>query len=130
MSSGRGKAVTSEKNAVAFATGNTGPAMASASSALAALKELRAMWQSLKSVSVSDLAGAGGGGGGGGDNAVDPSIWIDTVERWYNLMQKIAKLEKEITHEETLRSKLESDWNANGNHYYASQKRSLEALRD
>ena len=131
MSSGRGKAVTSEKNAVAFATGNTGPAMASASAALAALKNIRAMWQALQNVSVSDLAGAGGGGGGGGgDKAVDPSIWIDTVERWYNLMQKIAKLEKEITHEETLRSKLESDWNANGNHYYASQKRSLEALRD
>ena len=131
MSSGRGKAVTSEKNAVAFATGNTGPAMASASAALAALKQLRAMWESLKGASISDLAGAGGGGGGGGgDKAVDPSIWVDTVERWYNLMQKIAKLEKEITHEETLRSKLESDWNANGNHYYASQKRSLEALRD
>jgi len=47
MSSGRGKAVTSEKNAVAFATGNTGPAMASASAALAALKNIRAMWQAL-----------------------------------------------------------------------------------
>lgn len=137
MSNGRGKAVTSEKSAIAFAGGNIngGPAMASASAALAQLKKLRAMWESLKNASVSDLAGAGGGGGGGGgggDNAkvVDPSIWVDTVERWYNLMQKIAKLEKEITHEETLRSKLQSDWNANGNHYYASQKRSLEALRD
>jgi len=94
MSNGRGKAVTSEKNAVAFATGNTGPAMASASAALAALKQLRAMWESLKGASISDLAGAGGGGGGGGggdkSKVVDPSIWIDTVERWYNLMQKIA----------------------------------------
>ena len=134
MSKGRGRAVTNERNAVAFATGNVeGPAMASASAALNALKQLRAMWESLKSASISDLAGAGGGGGGGGgDNAkiVDPSIWVDTVERWYNLMQKIAKLEKEITHEEKLRSKLSSDWTANGNHYYASQKRSLEALRD
>lgn len=135
MSSGRGRAVTNERNAVAFATGNTGPAMASAGAAVAQLKRIRAMWESLLQASVSDLAGSGGGGGGGGgggDNSkvVDPSIWVDTVERWYNLMQKIAKLEKEITHEETLRSKLQSDWNANGNHYYASQKRSLEALRD
>lgn len=133
---GHGKPVTSERNAISWAKGNAeGPAQASASAALNALKQLRAMWESLKSASISDLAGGaggGGGGGGGGDNAkiVDPSIWVDTVERWYNLMQKIAKLEKEITHEEKLRSKLSSDWTANGNHYYASQKRSLEALRD
>jgi len=40
MSSGRGRAVTNERNAVSFATGNIdgGPAMASASAALAALK--------------------------------------------------------------------------------------------
>jgi len=87
MSSGRGRAVTNERNAVAFATGNMeGPAMASASAALNALKQLRAMWESLRSASVSDLAGGGGGGGGGGgDKIVDPRAWIDTVERWYNL---------------------------------------------
>jgi len=66
------------------------------------------MWKALKSASVSDLAGAGGGGGGGGgkNKIVDPKAWVKTVERWYNLTQEIAKLEKDITHEETLRSKL------------------------
>ena len=134
MSSGRGHAVTNERNAVSFATGNVdgGPAMASASAALAALKQLRDMWESLKSASVSDLAGAGGGGGGGGggNKIVDPKAWVKTVERWYNLTQEIAKLEKDITHEETLRSKLQSDFNKNGTHYYNSQRLSLKALRE
>ena len=134
MSSGRGRAVTNEHNAVSFATGNVdgGPAMASASAALAALKQLRDMWEALKSASVSDLAGAGGGGGGGGggNKIVDPKAWVKTVERWYNLTQEIAKLEKDITHEETLRSKLQSDFSKNGKHYYNSQRLSLKALRE
>ena len=90
------------------------------------------MWESLLGASVSDLAGAGGGGGGGGgkDKIVDPKAWVKTVERWYNLTQEIAKLEKDITHEETLRSKLQSDFNKNGTHYYNSQRLSLKALRE
>ena len=105
--------------------------MASASAALAQLKALRAMWESLKGASVKDLAGAGGGGGGGGgDKAkiVDPKAWIDTVERWYNLMQEIAKLEQQITYQEQIRTKLQSDWQANGKAYFSSQKKSLDAL--
>ena len=128
---GRGRAVTNEHNAIALAAGNTGPAMASASAALAALRQLRAMWESLRNASVSDLAGGGGGGGGGGgtqNNVVDPKAWVDTVERWYNLTQEIAKLEEEITHQETIRTKLQSDWQKNGNAYYRSQKESLKAL--
>lgn len=133
MSNGRGRAVTNERNAVSFATGNVdgGPAMASAAAALAALKQLRAMWESLLNASVSDIAGGGGGGGGGGnDKIVDPKAWVKTVERWYNLTQEIAKLEKDITHEETLRSKLQSDFSKNGKHYYNSQRLSLKALRE
>ena len=129
MSSGRGRAVTNERNAVAFAQGNIdgGPAMASASAALNALKQLRAMWESLLGASVSDL-GKGGGGGGGGDKVIDPKAWIDTVERWYNLMQEIARLEQQITHEEKLRAKLQSDFQKNGKAYYTSQKLSLDSL--
>ena len=133
MSNGRGRAVTNERNAVSFATGNVdgGPAMASAAAALATLKQLRAMWESLLNASVSDIAGGGGGGGGGGnDKIVDPKAWVKTVERWYNLTQEIAKLEKDITHEETLRSKLQSDFSKNGTHYYNSQRLSLKALRE
>jgi len=78
------------------------------------------MWEALKSASVSDLAGAGGGGGGGGggDKTTTPKEWVKTVERWYNLMQEIAKLEAQITHEEALRSKIQSDFGKNGKHYF------------
>jgi len=85
-SSGRGKAVTNEKKATSLATGNVqGPAMASASEALAALKQLRALWQSLAGMSVADLAGkAGGGGGGGGKDSAARAAFIKDLERWYN----------------------------------------------
>jgi len=83
--SSRGTPTTNEKNAVSFATGNWngGEAMASASAALTALKQLRSMWQSLKGLSAKDLAGAGGsGGGGGGSNTA--KAFIKDLEKWYN----------------------------------------------
>jgi len=130
MSKGRGRAVTNERNAVAFAKGNIGggPAMASASAALATLKQIRAMWDSFLKASAKDLAGAGGSGGGGGGGKdkggkgsdAGRKSFIEDVERWYNLMQEIAKLEKVINHEETLRAKLEGDLHKNGSAYYKS----------
>jgi len=110
-SAGRGKAVTNEKKATSLATGNAqGPAMASAAAALAELKRIRAMWQSMLDASLSDLgqqAGGGGGGGGGGKdkNKIDPGFIAD-LERWYNLLRQIDKLEKDINYQETLRNKL------------------------
>ena len=126
-SSGRGHAVTSEKKAISYAKGNIhgGPAKASAAAALAALKQLRAQWQALADLSAKDLAGKGGGGGGGGGNAA----FIKDLERWYNLLQEIAKLEQKITYEQTLRKKLASDLNPNGEAYAKSQGRNLEYLR-
>ena len=139
MSKERGRAVTNERNAVAFAKGNIGggPAMASASAALAVLKQIRSMWQSLLSATAKDLAGAGGSGGGGGGGKdkggkgsdAGRKSFIEDVERWYNLMQEIAKLEKVINHEETLRAKLEGDLHKNGSAYYKSQKESLSAIQ-
>lgn len=130
MSPGRGQALTNERNAVAFATGNMngGPAMASASAALAALKQLRSMWQSLLNSSVKDLAGAGGSGGGGGGS--DSSAFIKDLEKWYNWLQKIAQLEQEITMEETKRNKIASDMVAHGQDYFKSQLVSLEKLKE
>lgn len=126
-STGRGKPITNERNAVAFAAGS-GPAQASASSVLATLKALREMWRNLASnTSLSQLAGLGGGGGGGGGrNYAD---FTKELEKWFNLLQKIAKLERDITHQETLRNKLESDRLINGNAIYESQKRTLDALK-
>jgi hypothetical protein len=61
--------------------------MASAAAALAALKQLRAQWQSLANINAQDLAGTGGGGGGGGG---DPKAFIKELEKWYDWLQQIA----------------------------------------
>ena len=107
--------VTNEKKAVSFATGNAnGPAMASASEALAALKQLRAMWESLRNASLKDMGGmsggSGGGGGGGGNDDTKQAVAGVTaeVERWYNWLTKIETTEEHInklTKEHTLLEK-------------------------
>lgn len=108
--------VTNEKKAVSFATGNAnGPAMASASEALAALKQLRAMWESLRGASLKDMGGmsggsGGGGGGGGGNDETKQAVAGVTaeVERWYNWLTKIETTEEHInklTKEHTLLEK-------------------------
>ena len=124
----RGRAVTNERKATSLATGNIkgGPAMASAADALASLKQLRAMWKQLASLSIGDLGKKAGGGGGGGG---DLGSFIADLDRWYTLMQKIAALEKQINYEEKLRTKILSDREINGNAYYESQKRSLAAIK-
>jgi hypothetical protein len=66
--------------------------------------------------------GAGGGGGGGGSDKEQAAVNAE-IERWYNLLQRIDKLEKDINYEEKLRSKIESDRAANGKAYYESYKR-------
>lgn len=136
---GRGKPITNERNAVAFATGNVpsnGPAMASASAALAALKQIRAMWASMLKASAKDLgsqAGRGGGGGKGKDDTGDkykqPTNVIRDIQRWYNLERQIAKLEAEITYQQKLQSKYETDRVANGQLIYESQRKQLESLQ-
>jgi len=131
---GRGDPVTSERAATSFATGNArGDAMASASQALAALKQIRAMWQSMLDASMKDLgakANSGGKGGGGGSNKGNKTnaAFIADLERWYNLLRQIAKLESKINYEEQLRSKISSDMIQNGTAYYDSQKRTLDYL--
>lgn len=144
---GRGRAVKNERTSVALASGNTsGPAMASARAALAALKQIRAMWQSMASASSKDLgsqagrnSGGGGGGGGGGDkdNKQDDKVegWQATnstaeIQRWYNLLRQIAKIEEEITHQNNLQDELLSSRIANGKAIYQSQKRELALLTD
>ena len=129
MSTGRGKAVTNERNAISFAKGNIhgGPAMASAGAALAALKQLRAQWQSLLGLSTKDLASKGGGGGGGGGKN---AAFIKELERWYNYLQRIAQLEKEINYEEAKRNRIKSQFDKSGKAYYQSQKESLKDLQE
>ena len=127
MSKTRGKAVTNERVATSFAKGNVngGPAQASASQALSALKQLRNQWKALMNLDPSQMAGAGGGGGGGGD----PKAFLKDLEKWYNWLQQIAQLEKEITYEETKRSKIQSDMIAHGQDYHKSQMETLKYLQ-
>ncbi len=136
-SAGRGKAVVSDKKAVSLATGNTqGPAMASAQAALAALKQLRAMWDALSHASISDLgskAGLGKSGGGGGKDK-DKALKLDAgyikdLERWYNLLRQIERLEEDINYEEKLRSKHMADTISHGKEIYESYKREYDMLQ-
>ena len=135
--SGRGRPFTNISNALSFAKGSLegGPAMASAAAALAALKQLRAMWASMLNASAKDLgsqAGRGGGGGGGKDengNYKQPTNVIKDIERWYNLERQIANLEKEITYQQKLQAKYESDRVANGEKIFETQRKQLEALQ-
>ena len=134
--SSRGKAIGGEKRAVAHAKGNVeGPAMASASAALSALKNIRALWDSILNASLQDLgskAGLGkssGGGGGGKNGAVLDAGYIRDLERWYNLLRQIDRLEQDINYQEQLRSKLEADSVSNGREIYESYRRSYEMLQ-
>jgi len=68
-----------------------GPAAANAQKTLATLKQLRAMWSKLAEASIVDLAGAV-------NKKNKVGSWVADVERWYNLLQKIARLEKEINY--------------------------------
>lgn len=129
---GTGEPVTNERKAVAFASGNvSGPAMASASDALAELYKLRAMWQGLLDASVSELGGKaggqglgsgkgpgsgggspGGGSGGSGSGEEIASV-VGDLDRWYNLLRQIAKLEQQITMEQAKRENMRSGYDRN-----------------
>ena len=128
---GHGKPVTNERKATSLATGNVhgGLAMASASDTLAQLEQLRAMWEAIAKMPVSDLgkkAGSGGGGGGGGSD--DTKAFIGDLQRWFNLEQQIAKLEKDITEQQKIRAKLMGDQVAHGKQIYESYRKEFDAL--
>jgi len=92
--------------------------MASAGDVLATLRNLRSLWERLRNLNASSLSALGGtgGGGGGGENS-----FLKELERWFNLLQDIARLEREINYEEKLRSRLQSEIVTNGTAIYESQ---------
>lgn len=107
-STGRGTPVTNEKKATAFASGN---AMADAATALAELKQIRAMWKALldaDSATLGKKAGSGGSGGGGSNKETGPVEY--DLERWYNLLRQISKLEQQITYEQAKRENMQSGY--------------------
>ena len=138
LDTSRGTPVTNEHNATSFAKGNIngGPAMASAQAALAQLKQIRAMWDAMLHAGIEQLgskAGRGKSGGGGGSNK-DKVVKLDAgfirdMERWYNLLRKIERLEKDLSYEEKLRAKHMADTVAHGKEYYESQRKSYDMLQ-
>ena len=105
---GTGKPVTNERNATALATGTTGSAKASAQDALKELYEIRAMWQSLLNASSKNLGQKAGGSGGGNDK--ENKAFLHNLERWYNLLRQIEKLEQQITYEQAKRANMQSGY--------------------
>ena len=115
----------------------TGPALASASAALSALKQIRAMWQRMLDASAKDLGsqagrggkgGGGGGGGGGKDDKDQPKTTTADIQRWYNWLRQIEHIEMHITEQEKYQSQYESDRVANGELIYKTQKDRLKLL--
>ena len=127
MSNTRGRAVTNEQNAVAYAHGNLngGPAHPNENKGNVGQKQ-------------RDTAGGGSIIKNGAhiisNTAVGAAVeeiseaFIKTLDIWYNYLQEIAKLETQLSYEETLRSKLQSDFNKDGQAYYDSQTRSLQQM--
>ena len=120
-STGRGRVVTNEKNATSYATGN---AKASAAEALQELINIRAQWQALLNKSAKDLGQKAGGGGGGGGGGTDPKTITHDLERWYNLLRQIEKLEQKITLQQAKRANMK-----NGYDYVDSLEKELGLLR-
>ena len=115
-SAGRGSAVTNEKKATSFATGNV--AMATASEMAQRWHAIADMFKNLGSVSARKLA-SGGGGGGGKDEAIN----LHDLDRWYNLMRQIEKIEEQITYQQKLRENMR-----NGSDYIKSLEYELALL--
>lgn len=131
---GRGNAVNGDKAAISFAKGTEGPAMASAAAALSQLRQIRAMWQALLNASAKDMGSkgggsGGGGGGGGGGGEIDPGF-IHDLNIWYNLLQQIDKLEKDISYQEALQAKIQSDKNGSGRALYQSYAEQSKLLSE
>ena len=143
---GTGEPVTNERNAVAFAGGNvSGPAMANAKEALTELYKLKAMWQGLLDAAGSELGkkaggnglgsgkgpgggggspGGGGGDGGGSGSGDDIASVVGDLDRWYNLLRQIAKLEQQITNEQAKRENMMNGFDRN-----ESLKKELDLLK-
>lgn len=105
-SAGRGRAITNEKKATSYATGNV--AMASASETVAKLRELRALWESLLNQDFKSLTQAAGGGGGGGSEEAKKFLY--DLDRWYNLLRQIEKVEEQINYQQALRQNMQSGY--------------------
>ena len=114
----------SEKKSVAMATGNvTGPARAkSTDDEIKEIDDVIRFWQSLINFGAKDLGTKAAGGAGGKGGEIDPGFLGD-LERWYNLLRQIAKLEQQISYEQAYRANLQSGYD-----YVISLEKELRIL--
>ena len=68
-------------------------------------------------------SGGDGGGGGSGGDGEDVFAYLHDLERWYNLLRQIEKLEQQITYEEAKRENMLSGFDRN-----ASMEKELKLL--
>ena len=125
-SSTRGRAITNERNAVAYATGSIhgGHAMPGGGN----IVDVNNKYRGAGSVWEAGFNAANTTKKSDDDKAL--KSFLKELERWYNWLQKIAYLEKEISYQEALRSKYQSDFTRTGAEYYDSQIKTLGLLKD
>ena len=151
--SGRGKPVTNEKKAVSYATGNvSGNALAAAisndslSQTIKQLKAMRDLFKSIANASFKDLGGFASSSkskdksskstpvttkdenGNETTTIIKIARVTDEINRWYNLMRQIDKLDKDIAYSEKLINKYQADRVANGDKIYQNYKTQLKML--
>ena len=91
------------------------------------------------SVLAHNKGGKGGGGGGGGDSEgeeeeifapIEYGTITEEIQRWYDLLRQIDKLEQDISYQQALRKKYESDRVANGEKIYSTYQNELRMLKE
>ena len=121
--SSTGKPITNERKAVARAKGNvSGPALANANT----LKEAKGVWRRIQEMSgiFSGFGGDAGNGGGAGGDSESTAAYIHDLERWYNLLRQIDKLEQQINLRQQERENFTSGYD-----YVTSLEKELNLLQ-
>ena len=129
MSNGRGRAITNERKAAAFAQGG-GRALEDGSIVDASNHTHGASsnWSNnMLSAIINNTNASKNGASKQAEKAI--KAFIKEVDRWYNYLQEIARLERDITKEEKLRSEYQSHMTAMGKEYADSLLDSLPLLR-
>ena len=127
-SSTRGKAIINERKAVSYAKGNANGGPAHPHN-YGSWSDFFNLWTNPASTTWSTGANMlNNSNGNGAPDKTKITAYIKELERWYNWLQRIAKLEAEINYQETLRSKYASSFTRSGADYYNSQIASLQAM--
>lgn len=126
----RGKTITNERNAVAYATGSRHGGVAKESLADAVQRTIDTTGADIHK-NGAQIARNRSSNNKNADKAAAEAIkaFIKEVDRWYNYLQEIARLERDITKEEKLRSEYQSHMTAKGKEYADSLLDTLPLLR-